>query len=157
METVLFGLFIAYLAFFTLQFIYYGFIFSRFSFAQPQEGTPKSIAVSVIICAQNYPNYELVLINDASSDDSLELLEEYERMYPFIKLVKVENNEAFWGNKKFALTLGIKAAKNEYLLFTDADCRPNDANWIAEMTAHFTAKKTIVLGYGAYEKIKGSF
>ena len=173
METVLFGLFIAYLAFFTLQFIYYGFIFSRFSFAQPQEGTPKSIAVSVIICAknelenlkknlphfvsQNYPTYELVLIDDASSDDSLELLEEYERMYPFIKLVKVENNEAFWGNKKFALTLGIKAAKNEYLLFTDADCRPNNANWITEMTAHFTAKKTIVLGYGAYEKIKGSF
>lgn len=173
METVLFVLFIAFLAFFTLQFIYYAFVFSRFSFAKPQKGTPKSIPVSVIICAknelenlqknlphlvnQNYPNFELVLIDDASSDDSLELLEEYERNYPFIKLVKVENNEAFWGNKKFALTLGIKAAKNEYLLFTDADCYPTNKNWISEMTEHFTSKKTIVLGYGAYEKVKGSF
>ena len=69
----------------------------------------------------------------------------------------MQNNEAFWGNKKFALTLGIKAAKNEYLLFTDADCYPKTTEWIKEMSAQFTKEKTIVLGYGAYEKIKNSF
>ena len=76
---------------------------------------------------------------------------------PTLNLVKVENNEAFWGNKKFALTLGIKAASNEYLLFTDADCYPKSKDWIKEMSAQFTKEKTIVLGYGAYERIKGSF
>lgn len=172
METTLYILFIAFLSFFVIQFLYQSFVFSRFSFVKPKKETPKSVPVSVIVWAkneyenlvtqlpvlvsQNYPNYELVLIDDASNDETLDLFEEYEKQYSFVKLVKVKNNEAFWGNKKFALTLGIKAAKNEYLLFTDADCCPASENWISEMTCHFSLKKTIVLGYGAYNKIKGS-
>jgi len=172
MVTTLYILFIAFLGFFAIQFLYQLFVFSRFSFVKPKKETPKSVPVSVIVWAkneyenlviqlpvlvsQNYPNYELVLIDDASNDETLDLFEEYEKQYSFVKLVKVINNEAFWGNKKFALTLGIKAAKNEYLLFTDADCRITSENWILEMTSHFSFKKTIVLGYGAFDKIKGS-
>ena len=156
-----------------IQLIYYVFIFGKFSFTKLQTANPKNIPVSVIVCAkneaeniqkyiplllsQNYPAYELVLIDDASSDETRDLFEAIEKQHNFVKLVKVDNNEAFWGNKKYALTLGIKAAKNEYLLFTDADCYPQSQNWIAEMTAHFTSTKTIVLGYGAYEKVKNSF
>ena len=118
-----------------IQFVYYVFIFGTFSFAKKQNITPKRLPISIIICAkneeenikkyfpfivsQNYPDYEIVLIDDASSDETLELFESYEKQYSNVKLVKVENNEAFWGNKKFALTLGIKAAKNEYLVFME--------------------------------------
>lgn len=156
-----------------IQFLYYVVVFGKFSFAKPKNSTPKKIPISVIVCAKNeaenvrefvpllaqqeYPQFEIVLIDDASSDETLELLEEFEKKYSNIKLVKVENNEAFWGNKKFALTLGIKAAKYEYLLFTDADCYPTSTNWITQMSSQFTQQKTIVLGYGAYEKIAGSF
>ena len=154
-----------------IQIIYYLIIFGKFSFAKAQESTPKHLSVSVIVCAkneeenvkkfipllaaQNYSNFEIILIDDASRDDTLEIFEEFEKQYANVKLVKVENNEAFWGNKKFALTLGIKAATKEYLLFTDADCYPNSPDWITEMTSHFTLHKTIVLGYGAYEKTAG--
>lgn len=156
-----------------IQFVYYIIIFGKFSFAKPSTGTVKKIPVSVIVCAkneaenvkkfipllleQNYPNFELVLIDDASSDETRDIFEEFEKQDSRIKLVKVDNNEAFWGNKKYALTLGIKASKHEYLLFTDGDCYPNSKNWIQEMTMQFTEKKTIVLGYGAYEKVKNSF
>src|SRR5690606_31531776 len=85
-----------------------------------------------------------------------DLFEEFEKQDSRVKLVKVDNNEAFWGNKKYALTLGIKAAKYEYLVFTDGDCYPNSKNWITEMTSQFTQQKTIVLGYGAYTKVKNS-
>ena len=170
MLLIIFCLFIAVIL---VQFLYYVVFFGKFSFVKPQASTPKRVPLSVIVCAkneeenvknfipllaqQNYPDYEIVLIDDASSDETLEVFEAFEKEYSNVKLVKVENNEAFWGNKKFALTLGIKAAKNEYLLFTDADCYPQSTEWIKEMTAHFTKEKTIVLGYGAYEKIKGSF
>ncbi len=154
-----------------VQLVYYVVIFGKFAFAKPQPGNPKRIPISVIVCAKNeaenvakfvpllaeqeYPDFEIVLIDDASTDNTLELFEGFEKQYPNIKLVKVENNEAFWGNKKFALTLGIKAAKNEYLLFTDADCHPVSKNWIREMSSQFTIQKTIVLGYGAYDKLPG--
>ncbi|MBC7606572.1 MAG: glycosyltransferase [Burkholderiales bacterium] len=156
-----------------IQLFYYLVIFGKFAFAKTQKSSPKRIPISVIVCAKNeevnvkkfipiladqdYPDYEIILIDDASSDDTLEILEAFEKQYANIRLVKVENIEAFWGNKKFALTLGIKAAKKEYLLFTDADCYPNSKDWIKEMSSQFTAEKTIVLGYGAYEKIAGSF
>lgn len=156
-----------------IQLLYYVLVFGKFSFSKIQKNNPKRIPISVIVCAkneaeqvkkfvpllaeQNYPEFEIVLIDDSSSDNTLDLFEEFEKQYSNIKLVKVQNNEAFWGNKKFALTLGIKAAKNDYLLFTDADCYPTSKEWIKEMSSNFTLKKTIVLGYGAYEKIPGSF
>lgn len=166
-------LFCLFIVVVVIQFLYYVVFFGKFSFAKRQSQTPKRIPISVLVCAkneaenvkkfvpilaeQNYPDFEIVLIDDASSDETLDLFEEFEQQYSNIKLVKVANIEAFWGNKKFALTLGIKAAKNEYLLFTDADCYPTSKDWIKEMSSNFTQQKTIVLGYGAYEKIKGSF
>jgi len=156
-----------------IQFSYYLFIFGKFAFAKAQKITPKRIPISVIVCAKNeaenairfipllaeqdYPDFEIILIDDASSDNTLEIFEEFEKQYSNIRLVKVQNNEAFWGNKKYALTLGIKAAKKEYLLFIDADCYPSTKDWITTMSSQFTLQKTIVLGYGAYEKIAGSF
>ncbi len=157
----------------TIQLGYYLIVFGKFSFGKTKKNNPKRIPISVIVCAKNeaenvakfipllaeqsYPDFEIVLIDDASSDATLDIFEEFEKQYKNIRLVKVANNEAFWGNKKFALTLGIKAATKEYLLFTDADCYPTSKNWIAEMSSHFTMQKTIVLGYGAYEKIPNSF
>ena len=96
--------------------------------------------ISVIVCAKNevinlnklvpllleqdYSHYELVLINDASNDETLEVMKKFKENDSRITVVNVQNNEAFWGNKKYALTLGIKAASDEQLLFTDADCIP---------------------------------
>ena len=170
---MLLSFFCLFIAVVFVQFLYYILIFGKFSFAKTQTATPKRIPISVIVCAkneeenvrnlipllvaQNYYQFEIVLIDDASSDSTLEVFEEFEKIHSNIKLVKVENNEAFWGNKKYALTLGIKAAKYEYLLFTDADCVPSSKDWITSMSAQFTQEKTIVLGYGAYEKIGGSF
>ena len=170
MLTIIFYFFIGIVV---IQLLYYSIVFGKFSFAKAQKTTPKKIGISVIVCAKNeadnvvqfipllaeqdYPNYEIILIDDASSDATLEILEEFEKKYSNIRLVKVENNEAFWGNKKYALTLGIKASQKDYLLFTDADCYPATKDWITTMSSQFTMNKTIVLGYGAHEKIVGSF
>ncbi|MFE3869226.1 glycosyltransferase [Flavobacterium sp. LS2P90] len=156
-----------------VQILFYLGFFGKFAFAKAQKITPKKIPISVIVCAkneeenvinfipllaeQNYPDFEIVLIDDASNDNTLATFEGFEKQYPNVRLVKVQNNEAFWGNKKYALTLGIKAAKKEYLLFTDADCYPTSKEWITAISSQFTMQKTIVLGYGKYEKIANSF
>lgn len=157
------------------QVIYFIGFFAKFAFLKPQKNTLKknNLEVSVIICAkneaenlknflpsvlsQNYPTFEVVLINDASTDDTLDVIEAFAEKHSNIKIVDVKNIEAFWGNKKYALTLGIKASKYDYLLFTDADCKPLSKYWIQEMCAQFNHQNTIVLGYGGYKKIKNSF
>ena len=166
-------LLVSFIVIISIQIIYYLFIFGNFSFGKLKNSNSQRLPVSVIVCAkneaenvkeyfpllinQNYPEFEIVLIDDASSDETLDLFEEYEKQYSNVKLVKVQNNETFWGNKKYALTLGIKVAKHKHLLFIDADCKPASPEWISSMSMNFTPKKTIVLGYGAYNKVKGSF
>lgn len=168
MATVLFVLF---LVISLLNILFYIGYFS-FAAAKPKQQKSTNIPVSVIICAKNeaenlkqfipsilnqdYPDFEVILINDASSDETLEVIEKFMLQDPRVKLVNVENNEAFWGKKKYALTLGIKKAKNPYLLFTDADCAPESNLWIQQMAAGFEEEKSIILGYGGYFKNKKS-
>ncbi|AUC82386.1 glycosyltransferase [Lacinutrix sp. Bg11-31] len=157
----------------SIQVVYYGVLFGSFSFKDSEKRKTKNSPISVLICAKNeaknlkrflpsilsqsYSNFEIVLINDASIDNTLEIMEDFAGKHDKIKIVNVKNIEAFWANKKYALTLGIKAAKYNHLLFTDADCKPVSNHWISEMSSHFNNKSTIVLGYGAYHKIKNSF
>ena len=163
-------LFYFFVAFTVIQIIYY-LVFSTFLFDnQKDKRKPINVPISVIICAKNeaknlqnflhsiieqhYNDFEIVLINDASSDETLEVMKEFQENNSNINIINVENIEAFWGNKKYALTLGIKAAKHEHLLFTDADCKPVSENWISEMSKNFNEEKTIILGYGKYKKEK---
>lgn len=156
-----------------VQVCFYGIIFNSLTRHKIVKPNQKNISVSVIICAKNeaenlreslplimtqsYSDFEVILINDNSTDDTLQVLESFKDNHSNIKIVNVKPIEKFWGNKKYALTLGIKAATHNFLLFTDADCKPLSKYWIQEMSSHFTNDKTIVIGYGAYKKIKGSF
>ncbi len=146
--------------------------FSKFTLSSvPAELAKNDFPVSVIICAKNeaenlkeniplfleqdYPHFEIILINDASSDETQEVIDAFVESDPRVKKVEIQNNEAFWSNKKYSLTLGIKKAKHSRLLFTDADCKPASNQWIRLMTAPISEEKQLVLGYGAYEKRKG--
>ncbi len=107
------------------------------------------------ILKQDYPDYEVIVVNDCSSDESEFILEEYEKAYPNFKVVTVNEHARFKTGKKFALTLGIKAAKHEHLLFTDADCMPASEQWISLMARNFVDQTQIVLGYSPYKKTSG--
>ncbi|MDT0642448.1 glycosyltransferase [Zunongwangia sp. F363] len=170
MTTILLAVFVLFAA---INLTYFLTFFSFASARQQTASSPKTEApVSVIICAKNeaqnlntflpaileqeYPHFEVILINDASVDNTLEVMEKYQQLDGRIQIVDVVNNEAFWANKKYALTLGIKKAKYQHLLFTDADCAPQSKNWISEMSKNFNPEKSIVLGYGGYFKNKSS-
>ncbi|WP_442795017.1 glycosyltransferase [Pelobium manganitolerans] len=128
--------------------------------------------VSVIICArneaknleqylptvlhQNYPNFEVVVVNDCSVDGTYDVLRVFQAKYPQLKVVTINEHPRFKTAKKFAVTLGIKGASNEILLFTDADCEPASQNWISHMVQHYQNPDTqIVLGYSPYKKFGG--
>ena len=127
--------------------------------------------VSVIICAkdesenlrqflpfvlqQEYPDFEVIVINDGSTDDTENLLNDLSVEYSNLRTTFVPVGANNVSTKKLGLTLGIKAAKNDLLLFTDADCMPEDKCWIARMVRNFTPETEFILGYGAYIEKKG--
>lgn len=104
---------------------------------------------------QEYATFELVIVNDCSWDDTEETLRQLLITYPQLKVVNVPIDDRFKRNKKFALSLGIKAAQYEHVLFTEADYLPQSKKWIAEMQAQFGEKTELVLGYTPYPKGAG--
>lgn len=99
------------------------------------------------ILEQKYADFEVLLINHSSFDESLDVIKKFQQTYTNIRVINVENQEAFWDNKKYALTLGIKAATHEHLLFTDIHCKPASRFWIKEMSNQFIYEKSIVIGH----------
>lgn len=156
------------LAVLLIQLVYYWFIFSRLAFYNASKRTvsDKQEPVSVVICAkneyhnlvrflplildQNYPEYEVIVVNDASDDDTFYLLRELSDKYPRLNVINIHQNLNFFVGKKFPLSIGIRSAKYETVLLTDADCFPSGPDWISSMQSVFTERTRVVLGYGAY-------
>ena len=156
-----------------IQVVYYAFIFSKLAFYKSKEGQQENELppVSVIIAARNeyanleknlklileqdYPNFEVIVVNDCSWDDSQKLLEYFQEGYPNLRICQLIEQEKYPTGKKFALTMGIKAAQYNQLFFTDADCEPASKNWLRLMQSRFTDKHEIVLGFSPSKKHPG--
>lgn len=127
--------------------------------------------LSVVICAKNeeenlkqnlesilnqdYPDFEVVLVNDCSLDDSEWVLKDLSERYPHLNVVTLKEDARFKHGKKFAVTIGIKGAKNQLMVFTDADCKPQSDQWLKHMGNSFSPNKEIVLGYSPYNRLPG--
>ena len=123
--------------------------------------------VSVVICArdeadnllqfipeflsQDYPAYEVIVVDDSSSDDSSNILKDFSNKYKHLRVFTFETKRYSQG-KKEVLEYGISQAKSDYLVLTDADCRPNSCRWLKTMVNGFSDGSELVLGVGQYEK-----
>ncbi len=151
---------------------YYLFYFARISFFKEKSSLQFSTPpVSIVICAKNedhnlpeflplilsqdYPNYEVVVVDDCSWDNTPDVLREFEKKYSNLKVITIKEDPKHYHGKKFALMVGIKGATNDYLLLTDGDCKPLSNQWIKKMMSKFSKEKEIVLGYSKYEKLPG--
>lgn len=129
-----------------------------------------NIPVSVIICAKNeeenldenlpyileqeYPNFEIIIVNDCSIDNTEQIIDKYLVQYPDkLRKVNIPESENYKHGKKMAVFIGLKHAKNKHLIFTDADCKPASNQWLKRIASHFENGKEIVLAYGKYKKV----
>ena len=158
-----------------IQMGYYWGLFSRLAFYNKDkyesDGKAMLEPVSVIVCArdayeylidlvpmlmsQDYPDYEIVIVNDCSTDETTEYLKELVRVHPEINVVTLTQHLNFFHGKKFPLSMGIKSASHDLLLLTDADCLPTDNQWIRNMVGAYRQGTEVVLGYGPYFERKG--
>jgi len=104
---------------------------------------------------QDHPNYEVIIVNDRSDDGSDVFLIEEEQKYAKLKALHIYDLPEHFSAKKYALTLGIKAASNKQVLLTDADCLPSSESWASNMANGFKDGNDIVLGFSSYNKLPG--
>lgn len=149
-----------------VQLWYILYFFAQLARHKPQLQQASRKAVSVVICArneaeniqqylpkvlnQNYPEFEVVVVNDHSTDETWKVLTKLSEQYPHLRILHAQHSMEK-GNKKQALQQAIAATSYELLLLTDADCYPVSDQWIGEMVSTYTPETDIVLGYGAYE------
>lgn len=158
-----------------IQLYYYFGIYIKVALKKKTKSNPNSKTekppVSIVICARNeeenlkhflpkvleqkYPDFEVIVVNDCSADDSDIVLENFQKQYPNLKVTTIKEDEKFSHTKKLALTVGIKAAKHDWLLLTDADCIPQSDIWLDSMAENFNDNTEVVLGYGGYLSEKG--
>lgn len=109
------------------------------------------------ILEQDYPNFEVIVVNDGSTDESEEVLKIFAQQYPNLYHSFTPNNSRYVSRKKLALSIGIKAAKNDWLVFIEPDCYPTSDQWLRMLARNFTKNTKIVLGYSNYDAGKGWF
>lgn len=150
--------------------------FGRFCFGKAEKRSLKNTVqppLSILVCARNeaqnlianvpflleqrYSDFEILLINDASTDETAAVIDDFVAKHHNIRAIHIYKKERAFSGKKYALTKAIAAAKYEHLLFMDADCRPNSIFWAQEMALGFDSEKEIVLGYGSYAFIAHSW
>lgn len=108
------------------------------------------------LLSQQFRAYEIILLDDKSTDETYDYAIELDHKEEKFKLVRIDSTPDHINNKKYALTLGIRAARYDHLLFTDADCLPNSEFWLEDMSHGFTSDKIkFVLGYSQYFKSGG--
>lgn len=155
-----------------LQLFFYLFFYLRLAMHRPEERLADT-PVSVIICAwneednlkehlqavleQDHPEFEVIVVNDHSTDETDLLLHSWQSAYPHLRVIELNRENARLRGKKFAVSMGVKGAKYDQLVFTDADCTPTSPRWLRLMAAGFEDGKKVVLGFGGFESRKGLF
>jgi glycosyltransferase involved in cell wall biosynthesis len=155
-----------------IQFFYLLFFFGRLAlYKQKTKTNTQTHPVSVIICArdeagniaQNLPGilvqeysttHEIIVVDDNSFDDSKYVLEELQKTFKQLNIIELTQEAKMIPGKKFPLAIGLKSAKHEIVLLTDADCVPASENWIQSMQSCYDDQTEIVLGFSPYHKQK---
>ncbi|MGF2414912.1 MAG: glycosyltransferase, partial [Ferruginibacter sp.] len=156
-----------------IRIFYFSYFFARLAFYKPTaKANNRTNAVSVIICARdeaanlakNLPGilvqeynstHEVIVVDDNSYDETKYLLEEIKKEFRQLHVVELTQEAKMIPGKKFPLSIGIKTAKHEIVLLSDADCVPASEHWINSMQSVYDDETEIVLGYGPYHKKAG--
>jgi len=138
---------------------------------QPEENSPSHEGVTVLIATRNeeknlrnllphlfnqeYPLFEIIVAINNTSDGTHDFLIEQQKIFSRLRIVIIDHVPDHINSKKYAITLGIRAATHDKILLTDADCLPASSHWIKKMMAGYGNDTAFVLGFSPYSQKSG--
>lgn len=168
-EKVLWGIFaLTFIAYYALRFRHYNVInrIQKRNRQQREEALPPFVPLSVVIVCHNqandlranlpsileqdYPLFEVILVNNASTDDTEDVIKQMEAQYKNLRHTFTPDSSRYISYKKLSVTLGFRSAKYDWVVLTQPDCRPSGEFWLQRMASHFKENTDIVLGYSNY-------
>ncbi len=154
-----------------IQILYWLILWWGFSKRQNDSQLTEPPPVSVVVCAhdeehnlrelvpmllaQDHPKFEVIVVDDRSNDGTYDYLLEATQTDARLRMLRVTQTPSHIHGKKFAITLAVKAASYDWILLTDADCRPATRTWVRHISAYMKADKQIVIGFSPYQRTKG--
>jgi len=128
--------------------------------------------ISVVICAgvyleelienlplflqQDYPTYEVVVVDESEPGERVPQLSNLRAQYPPLRVTTTTDTQRFMSARKLALTVGVKAAQGEWVVLTEANCRPASPHWLSTLASRFTPGVEIVLGHSTLSRAHGA-
>ncbi len=100
---------------------------------------------------QDYPLFEVIVVDECSEDDTQDLLSDLQQKYPHLKTSRIFPGTKFRCTKKIAINIGVLAAQYDILLFSEINCVPDSKQWIRCMQSYFEPNTAVVIGYSNYE------
>jgi glycosyltransferase involved in cell wall biosynthesis len=159
------ALFVVFCICIAILLFYHLYFHIRLLFVTGKELEARATPVSIIVVANNefdnlqslipklleqdHPQFEIILVDDRSYDETYETYLSISKLNPILKFLRVDETPETSSAKKFSLTLAIKAAQYENLLFIDADCSPSE-QWAYQMSKRFSDNTEIVIGASPY-------
>lgn len=161
---------------FVVQIYYYFFIFGKIAFGVKKriKDLPNiPVPVSIVIAAKNEmerleknlpaflnqkydADFEVIVVNDCSSDETNTLLSGMSLQYPNLRSTFVQKEDRFYTGNKLALTVGLKAASYDQVIFSEPECVPSGPDWLSTLQKYFNSKESILIGYSSYLRKKNA-
>lgn len=110
-----------------------------------------------LILEQDYPQFEVIVINDKSAGEDENILKLLGNNYHHLYYSFIPETARYISRKKLGIAMGIKASRYEWIVVTEPQCKPMSNQWLKSLAAHFSPETDIVLGYSNYIQNKEKF
>lgn len=98
------------------------------------------------ILQQQYPHFQVIVVSEKGDSETEDVLKRLQSRFSHLYYTLIPDSSRYMSRRKLQITLGVKAAKTEWIVLIDATCCPDSSLWLKTMAQHCTPHCDFVMG-----------